>query len=100
MPEDSSDCATVGAVSRREIRLALPYRAALKTTSQTVSIILDARLKVLNVTTHITIIIAKVMIETMMAIVAGVIAPSSQGGLLRNKPIVSYFYNIATIVYW
>ena len=49
--------------------------AALRITSQIASIILDARLKVLNTATHIAIIITKVMIVMVTAMVAGVIMP-------------------------
>ena len=49
--------------------------AALRITSQIASIILDARLKVLNTATHIAIIITKVMIVMVTAMVAGVVMP-------------------------
>ena len=74
--------------------------AALRITSQIASIILDARLKVLNTATHIAIIITKVMIVMVTAMVAGVIMPLLLEVVVKEQAYNIIFYNIATIVYW
>ena len=73
--------------------------AALRITSQIASIILDARLKVLNTATHIAIIITKVMIVMVTAMVAGVIMPLLLEVVVKEQDYNIIFYNIATIVY-
>ena len=76
MPDAASDCATVGAVRRRETRLAQPYRAALRIAHQIKSMMCELRRKVRNIVTQKAMMIAAVMTVIAIAMTMGVMISS------------------------
>ena len=85
MPDATSDCATVGAVSRREIRLAQPYRAALRIVHQIKSMMCELRRKVRNIVTQKAMMIVMVTMVMTIAIVMGVMTISLRTDIVKEQ---------------